>query len=187
MNAKKYFIGLFALFVLASLACIDTVTNQAATNQAAGREDMRTVSSLWSDVPQMDGLTASQMDMPTPLKLIIRTLLGNLGRLNPQGQDQTTGTIDWIVFTTDKSPQDVQNFYTNERMTANGWDASENSTCLNGSEQGFPQVGVFCVFVKTQDGKGVQLAILTAQDDQTKKNNVFFLRLEESPTPVPSP
>lgn len=184
MNTKKHLIGLLTLFVLASLACglIDTVTNQAT-----GGGNMQTVSSLWSDVPQMDGLTASQMDMPLPIKLIIRTLLGNLGRLNPQGQDQTTGMIDWIVFTTDKSSNDVQNFYTNERMTANGWNASENSTCLNGSEQGYPQIGVFCVFVKTQDGKGVQLAILTAQDDQTKKNNVFFLRLEESPTPVASP
>jgi hypothetical protein len=183
MKSKKYFIGLFTLFILTSLACgmLDTVVNKAT-----GGENMQTVASLWSDVPKMDGLEASQIDMPPFVKLAMRLVIGNMGRLNPQGQDQTTGMIDWIVFTTDKTPEDVQNFYTNDLMTANGWDKSD-SPCVSGSTQGAAQVGVICAFTKTQDGKNIQLAILTAQDDKTKKNNVFFLRLEETATPVPAP
>jgi hypothetical protein len=183
MKSKKYFVGLFALFMLTSLACglLDTVVNKAT----GGDGNLQTVPSLWSDVPPMDGLNPSQMDMPPFVKLAVQLVIGNLGRLDPQ--DQATGKIDWIVFTTDKTPEDVQNFYTDELMTANGWDASENSPCTSGSEQGVSQLGVICLFVKEQEGKNVQLAVLTSQDEQTKKNNVFFLRIEESATPVPAP
>jgi hypothetical protein len=184
MKSKKYFIGLLALLISTSLACglIDT-----AVNKATGGDNMQTVASLWSDVPQMDGLEASQIDMPPFVKLAVRLIIGNMGRLNPEGQDQTTGMIDWIVFTSDKTPEDVQNYYTNDLMTSNGWDSSESAPCVSGSTQGAAQVGVICAFTKTQDGKNVQLAILTAEDEKTKKNNIFFLRLEESATPVPAP
>jgi hypothetical protein len=184
MKSKTPFVGLFAVLMLTSLACgmLDSAINKAT----GGDENMQTVSSLWSDVPAMDGLNASQMDMPPVVKLAMKLILGNLGRLNPDGQDQTTGRIDWIVFTTDKTPEDVQNFYTNDLMTANGWDASESAPCTSGSEQGAAQLGAVCVFTKSQDGKSVQLAILTAQDETTKQNNVFFLRLEENGTPVPA-
>jgi len=186
MRVNKYGIGLIALLILASVACgmIDTIVNKAA----GGSDNFQTVSSLWSDVPQMDGLTLSEMEnMPAFVKLAMRLILGNLGRLNPEGQDQSTGMIDWIVFTTDKSPQDVQNFYTNDLMTANGWDSNTETPCLSGSEQGAAQVGVICVFAKNQESKNVQLAILTVQDDKTKQTNVFYLRLEETGTPVPAP
>jgi hypothetical protein len=176
---------LLTLFVLTSMACgtLDTVINKAA---GSGDSNMQTVTSLWTDVLQMDGLNASQMDMPPFVKLAVRLIIGNLGRLNLQGQDQTTGTINWIVFTKDKTPDDVQNFYTNELMTSKGLDATQGSPCTSGSSQGAAPVGAVCLFSKTQDGKGIQLAILTAQDGTTKKNSVFFLRLEENATPVPA-
>ncbi len=184
MKSKKYLIGLFVLLILTSLACgmLDTVVNKAT-----GGDNLQTVTSLWSDVPQMDGLEPSQIDMPPFVKLAVRLVIGNMGKLNPEGQDQTTGTINWIVFTSSKTPEDVQNYYTNDLMKSNGWDSSEGSPCVSGSTQGAAQVGVICAFTKTQDGKNVQLAILTAEDEQSKKNNVFFLRLEENATPVPAP
>ncbi|HUH99214.1 MAG TPA: hypothetical protein VLZ89_17785 [Anaerolineales bacterium] len=174
--------GLLILFVLASLAC--GVLNNAV-NQAAGGGSYQTVSSLWSDVPPMDGLQPSQMDLPLPVKLLMRTILGNLGRLNPQGEDQTTGNIDWIVFTTSKSPADVENFYTNARMVASGWDdAGQDSTCLSGSESSSAPVGVLCAFQKQKEN--LQLAIIITQDDTTKQTDVFFLRLQANPaTPTP--
>jgi hypothetical protein len=172
----------------------DTIVNKAV----GGDSNLKVISTLWSDVPPMDGLKASQMDMPLPVKLIMRTVMGNLGKLNGQGQDQSTGSVDWIVFTTDKTPQDVQNFYTNERMTANGWDASSDSTCFSGSapaDTGTSVAGTsvagtaaICVFQKQKDGKQVQLAIIATHDDQNnQQTNIFFLRLEETPTPVPTP
>ena len=184
MRVNKSLVGLLTLLILASMACgLTDVISQAT----GGNDNFQTVSSLWSDVPPMDGLTPSQMgDMPAFVKLAMRLILGNLGRLNPQGQDQSTGMIDWIVFTTDKSPQDVQNFYTKDLMTTNGWDSNADTPCLSGSQQGAAQVGVICVFTKNQNGNNVQLAIITAQDEQTKQTNVFYLRLEETGTPVPA-
>jgi hypothetical protein len=78
----------------------------------------------------------------------MRTALNNLYRLSNQNEDRTPNTGDWAVFSTSKTPQDVQSFYTDERMTSFGkWDASKKSTCLNGSEHHFS--GVACVFNKT--------------------------------------
>jgi len=185
MKVNKYLPGLLGLFMLASLAC--GMTDNLINKAVGGDENMTTVSSLWSDVPPMDGLQLSEIEsMPPFIKLALRLVIGNLGRLNPEGQDQSTGKIDWIVFTTDKTPLDVQNFYTNDVMVANGWDASENPPCISGSDQGSAQVGVICVFGRSQNGQSVQLAIITAEDTQTKQNNVFFLRLEESATPEPA-
>jgi hypothetical protein len=186
MRANKYLVGFLSLLIVTSLACgmTDTMVNKAT----GGNENFQTVSSLWSDVPAMDGLTLSQLDNIPPLvKVALRLVIGNMGRLNSQEQDQSTGMIDWIVFTTDKTPQDVQNFYTNDLMTTNGWDSNTDSPCISGSAQGAAQVGVVCVFAKTQDAKNTQLAILTVEDEKTKQTNVFYLRLEETATPVPAP
>ena len=192
MRVKKYVVGLLTLLILASISCgmIDTVANQAVDKATGGNENFQTVTTLWSDVPQMDGLTLSEMEnMPVFVKLALRFVIGNLGKLNGQGEDQSTGNIDWIVFVTDKSPQDVQNFYTNDLMTSNGWDSNEGTPCISGSGQGTPgttEVGVVCVFAKSKEGKNTQLAIITAQDTSAKQTNVFFVRLEESATPVPA-
>ncbi len=187
---KRILVAIFLVaLALAASACgvVNTLTGGAVNQLTGGNSgNMKTVAALWSDVPKMDGLTPSQMDMPLPIKLVMRTAIGNLGRLNQAGEDQTTGNIDWIVFTSGKSATDVQNFYTNARMTASGWEASDKSTCFSGGDAGVAQVGALCVFQKQQGDQQTQLAIIAAQDDQTKQTNVFFLRLEETGTPTPS-
>ena len=177
---QKLVAAFVVVFALASLACglVDTALNAAM----GGDSNMKTVAQLWSDVPKMDGLTPSQMDMPLPIKLAARTIIGNLGRLNKEGEDKTTGNIDWIVFTSSKTSTDVMNFYTAARMKASGWETGDASPCVSGSETGIPQVGAFCVFQKTQNGKQAQLAILAAPDEQTKQTHIFFLRLEMTPS-----
>jgi hypothetical protein len=114
--------------------------------------------------------------------LAVRTIIGNLGRLNKEGEDKTTGNIDWIVFTSSKTPTDVMNFYTAERMKASGWETGDASPCVSGSETGIPQVGAFCVFQKIQNGKQAQLVILAAPDERTEQTHFFFLRLEMTPS-----
>lgn len=138
--------------------------------------NMKTVSQLWSDVPQMDGMTPTQNDMPMPVKLLARAILGNLGRLNKPGEDQTTGDVDWIVLTGSRSPDELKGYYTPEKMADHGWDKTDKS-CLSGSEQGFPLVGAFCVFSKQEDGKNTQLAIIAWQESGSKETDVFYLRL----------
>lgn len=178
---------LFTTFALALLAILACNPLGSAVNQVTGGDsNMRTVSQLWSDVPRMDGLTPSNMDMPLPIKLVMRTVIGNLGLLNQEGQDRTTGNIDWIVFTSTKTPTDVENYYTNQRMKASGWEASKESACISGSEQGIAQIGVLCGFVKQSGNQQTGLLIIAAPDDQTKQTDVFFLRLEVAGTPTPN-
>jgi len=143
-----------------------------------------TVADLWSDVPKMDGLQNSDMDLPLPIKLLAQPILDRyLG-----GE---TSKVHWIVFTSNKSPEDVKNFYTNERMTSYGhWDASKNSTCMTGESKGFSEVGLFCVFEKTEQTRQTGLMILTGTGKTSEPMTVFFFRVQnpgnkQSPTSEP--
>jgi uncharacterized protein YceK len=176
-------VAFLTMLALAAAGCgvINTITTLTGGNSG----NTKTVSELWSDVPKMDGLTPSQMDMPLPIKLVMRTVVGNLGRLNSAGQDQTTGNIDWIVFTSAKTPDDVKSFYTADRMATNGWQMGNQSSCMSGGEAGVAQIGTLCVFEKQQGSQQTQLAVIAFEDDQAKQMDVFFLRLETSGTPTP--
>jgi hypothetical protein len=140
--------------------------------------DMTKTDVLWSDVPPMDGLDHSVMELPLPIKLMMRAMLNNLWRFNKEGEDKTPVSGDWIVFTSAKSPTDVQSFYTSPRMASFGnWETNKDSTCLDGKDKGID--GVLCVFKKVADGKEVILAVIATPDSEAKRTNVFFLRLEK--------
>jgi hypothetical protein len=171
VSMSKFFAAiLLGAFVFIATSCriINTLTND---------QNLKRVGDLWSDVPRMDGLAPSDAEMPIFVKVLIRTALNNLYRLNKEGEDKTPSSGDWAVFTTTKLPDDVKNFYTNDRMTSfGGWEASKNSTCLNGKEQGFSGIG--CVFRKVSNNRGIGLLIVAAQDEQKTHTNVFFVRVE---------
>lgn len=176
--------GVLILALPAMLACglINTVTNSVT-----GGGNYKQADSMWSDVPLMDGLTPNPVaDLPAGVKLIMQLVLGNLGRLNPQGQDQSTGSIDWLAYNSSGTPADVSNFYTTDRMTAAGWDQTDSSGCQNASSSGTGQGDVFCVFGKQSNATQTFVAIIATQDASTQKTSVFFLRLEaaaDTPTP----
>jgi hypothetical protein len=170
---KNVFTGIIAgvlFFAVMSCGLIDRFTSIG--------EKMNKVPDLWSDVPRMDGLAPSEMELPLTVKLFMRTALNNLWRLNKEGEDKTPVQGDWIVFTTSGPPTDVRNFYTIERMTSFGnWEASKESTCLDGKDKGID--GVLCVFQKFADKKDILLAIIAMKDDESKPTGVFYLRLEK--------
>src|SRR5689334_7088118 len=140
--------------------------------------NLKKVGDLWSDVPRMDGLVSSEADMPMFIKILMRTALNNLYRLNSNNEDKTPASGDWAVFSTSKTSDDVRNFYTNDRMTSFGqWDANKNSTCLDGKQQGF--AGVMCVFGKTVDKKFIGLMIIATPDEKKKDTTLFFVRVEK--------
>jgi len=159
-------------FLLSVMSCglVDKFTT--------GGQQMTKVDELWSDVPRMDSLTHSDLELPLTIKILLRTALNNLWRLNKEGEDKTPVNGDWIVFTSSGSPTDVQGFYTNSRMTSFGnWEASKEKTCLDGKDKGTD--GVLCAFEKIADKKDIMLAIIAVKDADSKKTNVFFLRLEK--------
>jgi hypothetical protein len=174
---------------LATILCasfVFAVTSCRVIDKLYGGDlNLKKVGQLWSDVPRMDGLGPSDMEMPFYVKVLMRTTLNNLYRLNKNGEDKTPATGDWAVFTTSKSPDDVRNFYTNDRMTSfGGWETSKTSTCVKGNDQGFAGIG--CVYKKVSGNHGTGLLIVAALDEQKKDTNVFFVRVETDEQPAPT-
>ena len=150
-NATAAILFSVLFFTVVSCGLMDRFTG--------GGPDMTRASELWSDVPRMDGLAHSDMELPLTIKLIMRTVLNNLWRLNKENEDKTPVNGDWIVFTLNGGPTEVQNFYTNARMTSFGnWEATKESTCLDGKDKGID--GVLCVFEKVANKKDIMLAII---------------------------
>jgi hypothetical protein len=177
MNRILKAVGFCAL-VLSMLACavIPTVPGLPG----AGPQPT-SLAALWPDVPAMDGLTLAT-DLQAPpfvhilLTLVTKQILGN-----------GTDSGDWVDFTTTKTADDVKAFYTPQLMATNGWDPSDKSTCINGSDQGVAQVGAVCFFTKHSNGYQIGLIILASQPVTTTATNVFFVRvqtLDTTPTPT---
>jgi hypothetical protein len=173
MKPRKVFPILLSLFLLTSLAC--GLLNSTVKKTVLQDKNMTAVASLWSDVPPMDGMTTSeQIEMPIWLKAITGPIMDNMMKGLNNGED--TGHWDWTAFNLgDKSPADVQAFYTPERMSAFSWQQAD-SACIPMNDQ-----GVLCSFTKEETGKTTGLIIIAATDEQKKETSVFFLRAEGVP------
>ena len=157
------------IFIVVSCKLIDTLTRSGP--------DMIRANEMWSDVPKMDSFTKSDLELPVTVKLLMRTALNNLWRFSNSNEPAATPVQgDWIVFVTKQTPAEIQSFYSASRMSGNGWEAREGSTCKDGSDQGVG--GAFCVFEKRAGDKVTALMIMALNDDEKKEANVFFLRLE---------
>ncbi len=172
-DRKLKFTLVISLVVLASLAC------GVSSLLPSGSSGMRTTNELWSDVPKMDGLSNSNLELPLMARVFMETMMS-------AALSGGTGNADVAVFNTGKTAADIQAFYTNERMTASGWQASEQSTCFTGSDQGVEGIGFFCVFVKESGNNQTGLMIMGVPDDaNTSQTNLFFIRIENTVTPTP--
>ncbi|MBA3768876.1 MAG: hypothetical protein H0W99_18225 [Acidobacteria bacterium] len=131
-----------------------------------------TVDSLWPDVPPIEGATKADLAIPLGARLMIRAAM--------------QGKINFIAFTTDKSVQEIQDFYTRERMKSAGWTASEKG-CVSDTEEKKSQ-GAACFFNRRDESKKEGLAIVLAQDEKSKQTDIFYVRVdltESSATPSP--
>lgn len=163
--------ALSGIVLLAVMSCslVDKFTS--------GGQEMTKVGELWSDVPRMDGLNPSEAEMPIGVKFVLRTIIGNLGRMNKEGEPQTTGDIDWTAFSGSRTPSEIQGFYSNDRMAnAGNWKTGKDSNCIDGKDKGVE--GVFCVFQKEVEKRQVGLVIVAIQDEKTRQSDVYYLRIE---------
>jgi hypothetical protein len=152
-------------------------------------ENFTRTNELWSDVPTMDGMTHSdEMDLPFTAKLLIRFALNNLWRANNDNSaDNTPVSGDWTAFTSKASTDDIEAFYSKDRMASFGqWDTEKESNCVDGKKQGVNN-GVICVYKKVIDKHATLLAIMSIRDDKKNENDIFFLRLEKDVESSPSP
>ena len=121
-----------------------------------------TVSSLWPDVPPLAGATKADLEIPLGARLAIRALM--------------QGKINFIAFTTDQSAQDVQNFYSNDRMKAAGWTPNDKG-CIGDTEDS-KNHGAICLFSRKDGSKQEGLAIVVAQDEKLPETNIFYARVD---------
>ena len=164
-----------SLIALASLACSLASILPGVGGDSGG---LRAANELWNDVPRMDGLGASDMELPLVARIFMESMMSAI-------LSGGTGDGDVAVFSTSKTAADIQAFYTNDLMAANGWAASDQSTCLSGSEQGIQDVGLFCVFYKEDATTETGLVILATPGEGAGQTNLFFIRLENLATPAP--
>jgi hypothetical protein len=131
-----------------------------------------TVSSLWPDVPPLAGATKADLEIPLGARLAIRAMM--------------QGKINFIAFTTDQSAQEVKAFYSNDRMKAAGWMPSDKG-CIGDTEDKESH-GAVCLFKRKDGTKEEGLAIVLAQDEKTKKTEIFYARIDlTQPSGSPSP
>jgi len=163
----RFLISLSAVLVVAALGCgvLDTVVNQAV----GGGKPAGTVTDLWTDVPKMDGMNKVNMDLPITAQLAIKAL--------------TQGSFDFIAYTTDKSSQDVVNFYSPDRMKSAGWEAADTGSCTVSSDTS-SGAGGLCMFSQTSGNQNNALMIVIAQDDKSKQTQLFFIRVTDVGTPT---
>ena len=170
---KTKFILFLGGMMLFTMGC-GMINSLLGLNQSSG-----TVSELWPDVPPLEGATKADLEVPLAFQLMIRAL--------------TSSGVDYIAFTTPKTPDEVKSFYTAELMQANGWQAVDmegsqtNQQSCVGDQSGEGNAGALCLFSKKEDDKDTLLAIIIAQGEQSQLTNVFYARIAASELQITPP
>ncbi|MEP6945812.1 MAG: hypothetical protein ABJA02_07840 [Acidobacteriota bacterium] len=172
----------FGVLIIAVLSCslagklVEKGLDKGLNTKRAG--------SLWSDVPQMDGLNDSPTeDLPMTIKLVLHTFVDMV--LNSDKNSQSVST-DWIIYNYKGSETDIKNFYTPAKMlSSGGWHLPEGmeTSCFDGKEKGL--YGDVCLYQKVEDGKqkGLIIVALPTKEEKTPVF-VYFLRAETVAEPV---
>ena len=143
---------LIALLMCQSCRMLDVL----AGNQKAG-----TVDRLWSDVPPVQGAEKADLAIPLAARLIVRTLM--------------QGKVNFIAFTAPGHAQEVQDFYSDERMKAAGW--TPTNGCVADTDTK-PSQGAVCTFIRPNDENQNGLIIVIAEDAEKKQTQIFYLRFD---------
>ena len=161
---------LLPLLLILSMACgvLDSVS-KTVTGTTSG-----TVANLWSDVPPMQGATKADLGLPTLVELAIKSV--------------SQGHFEFIAYTTERSGDDVANYYSKDAMKAAGWDAGDVPGCTSGMIGGSNQQqgGAFCVFGRKEDGKDIRLVIVALADEKSKKTQIYYVRIDTTTTATPA-
>ena len=149
--------SLLALVLLLGVGLSCKLSERLMGDKHAG-----TVSALWPDVPPFAGPTKTDVEIPLGARLLIRTMF--------------QGKLNFISFRTDKTAQEVKDFYSEARMKAAGWNADKKG--CNGDTEDSKNHGAVCLYEKKEGGKDEGLAIIVAQDEKLPDTNIFYARID---------
>ena len=158
MKHKLIVLGILVGVLIFTSAC-------GIVNTFLGSSSGGTVDELWADVPQMDGMTEADMEMPLAARLAIQAV--------------SQGRMNFIAYTTAATPPEVSAYYSNERMSGLGWTAGDGMGCIG---DGSTAEGSICIFQKQTDGKNELLAVVAGADEATGETAVFFARIDTTDT-----
>lgn len=158
MRASASLLALILIFGVA-ISC-------KLSERLAGDKNAGTVSELWPDVPPFQGATKADIEIPLGMRLLIR------------GMSQ--GRVNFISFRTDKTAQEVKDFYSIDRMKAVGWIAKDKG--CTGDTEDTKNHGALCLFSRKDGGKEEGLAIIVAQDEKLPDTNIFYARVDTTNT-----
>ncbi|HKG60618.1 MAG TPA: hypothetical protein VKB05_12740 [Pyrinomonadaceae bacterium] len=149
---------------LLALALIFGVAISCRLSERLGGGDktVGTVSQLWPDVPPFQGATKVEGEIPLAMRILMRTMM--------------KGKAAFIVYRTDKSAQEVQDFYSRDRMKAAGWTSNDQGCTSNPDDK--TNHGVFCFFSRKDTGKEEALSIIITQDENHPSTNIFYGRVD---------
>jgi hypothetical protein len=131
-------------------------------SERLGSDKNTVVNSLWPDVPPFAGATKTDLQLPWAARLII----GATSR----------GKLNFIAFRTDKTMQEVKDFYSKDRMKAAGWTVDEKGWM--GDAESKKNDSTVCLFSRRDGGKEEGLAIALVQDEKLPETNIFYARID---------
>ena len=136
------------------------------SERLGGDKNAGTVSELWPDVPPFQGATKAEVKIPLGVRLLIR------------GMSQ--GRVNFFSFRTNKTAQEVKDFYSNDRMKAAGWAANDKG--CTGDMEDKKNHGAMCMFSRRDGAKEEALAIIVAQDEKLPDTNIIYARIDTTKT-----
>ncbi|MEN3328347.1 MAG: hypothetical protein V7638_3154 [Acidobacteriota bacterium] len=148
--------------LLALVLVLGVAISCKLSERLGGDKNAGTVSELWPDVPPFQGATKAELEIPLGVRLLIR------------GMSQ--GKVNFISFRTDKTAQEVKDFYSNDRMKAAGWAANDKG--CTGDMEDKNNHGAMCVFSRRDEAKEEALAIIIAQDAKLPDTNIIYARID---------
>ena len=138
-----------------------------------------TAASLWADVPAYPGAEKVDLEMPLVMRLAIEAATKAI--MSEAGD--AAGNLEFIAYTTGDTADQVQTFYTVERMAAEGWAQDEAPGCAaaaNGIEE---TGGGMCVFGKHGGQQDSALFIVVGTED-SGPTSIFYVRIDANPEAI---
>src|SRR5829696_6551906 len=118
--------------ILALTLILGVALSCKLSERLAGDKNAGTVNALWADVPPFQGATKSDLEIPLGARLMIRGMM--------------QGKVNFISFRTEKSAQEVKDFYSKDRMKAAGWTANDKG-CIGDTDDA-KNHGALCLYAR---------------------------------------
>jgi len=146
-----------SILALALLLAVALSCNFA--ERLAPNDESVMVANLWPDVPPFAGAAKTDVKLPLPMRILFSKMMN--------------GKISFITFHTDKSPQEVKDFYSGNSMTEAGW-ARRDVNCFRDTKE-VQTGGGMCSFTKpTPKEEGLAIMVQPESAGAT----IFYMRID---------